>query len=516
MASLPEVAGKFSEFSLGYCAQIPRNAGLEAVALEFALERPPTDAEDPRCLGAVPLTELEGGENDFPLRLTQREAEGDAEGAERRGGDPKTGGKVLREDDRASGRNHPPLDRVAELAHVPRPGVGLDHRPGAWGEVADPTAGGTLELGEERANQERNVLRAVPERRYAEPDDVEAEVELLLKATGLNQLLDHLVGGGDDPDVHLDLFAPAEAAEPFFLQYAEKLCLQLHRHLVDLVEKEGAVVGQLKSSLASLERAGEGPLLVAEELGFQEISRDRGTVDGEETSVVPPTPVVEGPRHQLLAGAALALDDHAGIGGGHPFDQGEEGLQSRARPDHLFENGRSRGRWGHDQRSKPEPLEDQLADPPRVDRHGQAVQGAEFHRGHRLFQPVSLDQRHHRKDQLHRGDGPEQFESAHPRQVEIEERRVGGRFLEQRVRLQTVRDGAAVVPGRPERPHDGVARPGLRDGHEDPARLGRRWAFHPTKFYSPLGALANSGAAIRINGHLWGFRALFICATPGL
>jgi hypothetical protein len=50
------------------------------------------------------------------------------------------------------------------------------------------------------------------------------------------------------------------------LEDAQELLLQIERELADLVEEQGAAVGELEGTLAALVGAGERPLLVAEEL----------------------------------------------------------------------------------------------------------------------------------------------------------------------------------------------------------------------------------------------------------
>ena len=62
----------------------------------------------------------------------------------------------------------------------------------------------------------------------------------------------------------------ADALEPAFLEDAEQLGLHGQRNLADLVEEDGAAVGQLEPALALADGAGEGPFLVAEELAFQQ------------------------------------------------------------------------------------------------------------------------------------------------------------------------------------------------------------------------------------------------------
>ena len=55
------------------------------------------------------------------------------------------------------------------------------------------------------------------------------------------------------------------------------------RHVADLVEEEGAAVGLLEAApVAPLVRAGEGALLVAEQLALEERLGQRGAVDRHE------------------------------------------------------------------------------------------------------------------------------------------------------------------------------------------------------------------------------------------
>ena len=72
-------------------------------------------------------------------------------------------------------------------------------------------------------------------------------------------------------------------------------------------------VGLLEAAALALERAGEGALLMAEQLAFDQVARDRRHVDGDERPVAPLAVVVQRPRHQLLAGAGFA-GDHAPSG----------------------------------------------------------------------------------------------------------------------------------------------------------------------------------------------------------
>ena len=61
-------------------------------------------------------------------------------------------------------------------------------------------------------------------------------------------------------------------------------------------------------------RAGERALLVAEQLGLEQVLRDRRAVDRDKRAVGARTERVERAREQLLAGAALAFEQHRRVG----------------------------------------------------------------------------------------------------------------------------------------------------------------------------------------------------------
>ena len=77
---------------------------------------------------------------------------------------------------------------------------------------------------------------------------VEAVVEILAEPAGLDLLLEVAVGGGDEAHVDVDGLDAADALELALLQRAQQLHLHLDRDLADLVEEEGAAVGQLEAA----------------------------------------------------------------------------------------------------------------------------------------------------------------------------------------------------------------------------------------------------------------------------
>ncbi len=74
--------------------------------------------------------------------------------------------------------------------------------------------------------------------------------------------------------------------------------------------------------MSPLPGPGEGSVLVAEELAFQEGIRDGSAVDGNKRFPAPGAGGVDGVGKKLLAGSAFPADENGGGAGGHLFCQG--------------------------------------------------------------------------------------------------------------------------------------------------------------------------------------------------
>src|SRR5262249_49497451 len=68
------------------------------------------------------------------------------------------------------------------------------------------------------------------------------------------------------------------------------------------------------------DRAGEGALLVSEELTLEKSGRYRGAVDLDEGALTTAASVMDGARDQLLAGSGLAEDENRRIRRSHDLD----------------------------------------------------------------------------------------------------------------------------------------------------------------------------------------------------
>src|SRR5690606_27742515 len=94
------------------------------------------------------------------------------------------------------------------------------------------------------------------------------------------------------------------------LQRTQQLDLDLQRNLADLVEEQRAAIGLLEATSPRSHRAGERALLVAEQLGLQDRLGQRRAVGRDKGLVHAWAVLVNVASEQLLAGAALAEQQH--------------------------------------------------------------------------------------------------------------------------------------------------------------------------------------------------------------
>ena len=158
---------------------------------------------------------------------------------------------------------------------------------------------------------------------------VETGEEIAAEFPLLHVLVQVPVGGARHADVDLLGRGGAQREDLLGLQHAQELGLGIQGHVADLIEEEGAMVGQLDEARLVTIGAGEGAASVPEELALEEVLRDGRAVDGLEAPLAP-REAVERAGHDLLAGARLA-EHHAGeLGGGDALDVGGDGVDEVA------------------------------------------------------------------------------------------------------------------------------------------------------------------------------------------
>src|SRR4029453_8527696 len=105
----------------------------------------------------------------------------------------------------------------------------------------------------------------------------------------------------------------ADRAILALLQHAQELGLQGGGHLPERVEQTRASLAHFEEAFLVGRRAGECPLFVSKELGFNQVLRNRRAVDLDERALGALAVVMDGIGNEFLAGAILTLDENFGV-----------------------------------------------------------------------------------------------------------------------------------------------------------------------------------------------------------
>ena len=91
---------------------------------------------------------------------------------------------------------------------------------------------------EEVLAQQRDVFGALAQRRHAQGDGVDPEVQVLAQLAVAERRIEIDVRRADQPEVDADDAIAADRPVLALLQHAQQLGLQIGRHLADLVEQQ--------------------------------------------------------------------------------------------------------------------------------------------------------------------------------------------------------------------------------------------------------------------------------------
>ena len=138
----------------------------------------------------------------------------------------------------------------------------------------------------------------------------------------------------------------ADSDDGSLLQHSQQLHLSGGGQFPDLVQEQGAAVRRREVPGTRPVGAGERALLVAEQLRLHQLGRQRAAVDGDERTAAARARLVDGARHQLLAGSGLSFQKNGHGARRHATSAQNDALHDRAPMDDLVELGSLRGQTG--------------------------------------------------------------------------------------------------------------------------------------------------------------------------
>src|SRR5262245_5869425 len=227
------------------------------------------------------------------------------------------------------------LDLVAKLTDVAGPVVAYEGFERCWMDAGNAPTMPHASGGHESLGEQRDVLAPGAQRRELDRERDEPVVQVLTK-TALGDLGRELpVGCRDDAHVDLARSGVAHGYDLALLDHAQELRLHRARHLADLVQEDGALLGRLEEAAAVLDRAREGAAPMPEELALEQRILECGAIDGEERSVGTRALAMDRAGDELLAGPGLALDQDRDRRRGSTLHQAEHVGHPRAGADDL-------------------------------------------------------------------------------------------------------------------------------------------------------------------------------------
>ena len=156
----------------------------------------------------------------------------------------------------------------------------------------------------------RDLFAAVAERGHVNANHAQTVEEILAKLAVGHALLEVGVGRRHHPDVDALRARVADGQHLALLEKTQQFRLHVEREVANFVEEQRSADRRPEHAGLVGDRAGETAAPMAEELAVGQLSRGARAVVGQEHAAAPRRPGVDRPRDEVLAGAALAGDEH--------------------------------------------------------------------------------------------------------------------------------------------------------------------------------------------------------------
>src|SRR5271156_2763363 len=350
--------------------------------------------------------------------------------------------------------DHRPLDGVAQLADISRPGIVGEQIHNRFADGGHFAAVLRAHFRNQKLHQVGDVLLVFPQGRHVDVEHIQPVIEIAAQLTRGNGIVGNFVGGRQHAHINRRFHFASQAAQLMVFEYAQQLGLRGYRHLADFVEQYSAPFSQFEASGTALQGSGKCTLFMSEDFALDQCFRNRGAVYGHEGTLAARTELVDGASHQLFAGATCPRDQYRGGTGSYQFDQPEDLLHLPRRPAQLPERSRIpqpppralQLRAGAKQRTS---VLQHGAQPVGIDRLGNVVVGPKAHGLNRAVDgALRIDQ-----DYIHRlsffRQAFQKLKAAHARHLEVRDYDRGTPLCGFLQTLLTIASGfRAISPGR--------------------------------------------------------------------
>ena len=174
------------------------------------------------------------------------------------------------------------------------------------------------------SRKQRYVLAPLAQRRQADLDRIQAIQQVFSKVAGVDFIEQLDVGSRKHAHVDSPRARGADALQLAGLQNPEELGLLFCRNVGDLIEKQGAAVGELEVADAIGACIGERALDVAEQLALEDAIGDGADIYRNQRTGGAIGGSVDPSGHNFFTGPMLASNQDVGIGRRHSFHELED------------------------------------------------------------------------------------------------------------------------------------------------------------------------------------------------
>ena len=173
----------------------------------------------------------------------------------------------------------------------------------------------------------------------------QSKIQILAEAPFGELVLQFAAGGGDGAKGAFARLGIADRRDLELLDHAQQFDLHVGWNVGRFVKEDRGPVGQFEQTWPGSVGAGERPFDVTEQLALDQRRTERGQIDRHEGPLGSQRVAMNRAGDQLLAGAALAGDQHRAIAAGNQSNPLEDVLHGRAGPEQFV--GRAGREFGN-------------------------------------------------------------------------------------------------------------------------------------------------------------------------
>ena len=210
--------------------------------------------------------------------------------------------------------HHGAFNGIFQLAYIARPMIVLQHFNGVRAETEIGWSPDIFVLIQEVLGEDEDVISPFPERWDVNVHHVEAVIQVFSEGAILHLFKEILIGGGNDPYVYLQGAGRANSIERAFLDDPQQFYLHGRAHFRNLVQEEGAAVGNFQDPGLARNGPGERAFLMPEQFRFQQSVGKGGAIDHHKFSLASRSNFMDESRYKFFARAALSRYQGSGFG----------------------------------------------------------------------------------------------------------------------------------------------------------------------------------------------------------